>query len=93
MGRLGEWERELQGVYEVYLPENYNNGLEFGWEEIRVLEKKLPVICLLRLLHEAEIVPNCLSPGHFMELLAKLKPPALPNSSNASSKEVMFYTA
>ena len=90
---LGEHEAELQSLFEIYLSENYNSGLDFGWEEVKVLEKKLPIICLLRMLNEAEVIPNCLTPGNFLELLVKLRPPTMPNSTNASSKEVMFYSA
>jgi hypothetical protein len=40
------------------MPENYNQGLEFTWEEIKILEKKLPIICFLRFLYEAEVTPH-----------------------------------
>lgn len=72
------------------MPENYNLNLDFRWEEIKTLEKRLPIICCFRFLHEAEIIPNLISPVQFLELVSKLKPPASPNS--ASSKEAMFYT-
>ena len=45
---ISEFDPELQSVFEIYMPENYNNNLDFRWEEIKVLEKKLPVICCLR---------------------------------------------
>lgn len=35
------------------MPENYNSGLEFTWDEIKVLEKKLPIVCFLKFLFEA----------------------------------------
>lgn len=72
------------------MPENYNSGLEFTWDEIKVLEKKLPIVSFLKFLFEAEVVPHFITPAQFIEIISKLKPPALPNSS--SSKEAMFYT-
>lgn len=88
---LGEIDRELQTVFEIYMPENYNLGLEFGWEEIKVLEKRLPIICFLKFMFEAEVIPHFITPAQFLEIVSKLKPPALPNSG--SSKEAMFYTS
>jgi len=65
-------------------------NLSFLWEEIKILEKKLPIICFLRFLNEAEVVPQFVQPAQFLELVSKLKPPTLPSSG--SSKEAMFYT-
>lgn len=48
---INEYDQELQTVFEVYMPENYNLNLEFSWEEIKVLEKRLPIICCLRFLY------------------------------------------
>lgn len=72
------------------MPENFNLGLNFKWEEIRVLEKKIPITCLFRFLFETEVMPQLISPSQFLEFIIKLKPPTLPNSG--SSKEAMFYT-
>jgi hypothetical protein len=80
---INEYDSELRTVFEIYMPENYNNRLEFKWEEIKVLEKKLPIICCLRWLWEAELVPACLSPANFLEIITKMKPPMLPNSGNS----------
>jgi hypothetical protein len=55
------------------------------------LEKKLPIICCLRFLYETDVVPHFLSPVQFMEIVGKLKPLILSNSS--SSKEAIFYTS
>lgn len=63
---LNDLDSELQAVFEVYMPENYNSGLEFSWDEIKVLEKKLPIICCLRFLYETELVPHFLSAVQFM---------------------------
>lgn len=55
---LDELDKEFQTIFEIYMPENYNQGLEFTWEEIKILEKKLPIICFLRFLYEAEVTPH-----------------------------------
>jgi hypothetical protein len=87
---LNDFDAELQSVFEIYMPENFNLNLNFNWEEIKILEKKLPIMCLFRFLFEAEVIPQLVSPFQFLELVSKLKPPMLPNSGN--SKEAMFYT-
>ena len=88
---INEYDSELQSVFEIYMPENYNLNLEFKWQEIKALEKKLPIICCLRFLFEAEVIPHLISPSQFLELVSKLKPLAI--SSSAASKEAMFYTS
>ena len=40
---------------------------------------------------ETEVIPHYISPAQFLEIVSKMKPPALPNSG--SSKEAMFYTS
>lgn len=55
------------------------------------MEKKLPIICALRFYFEAEVIPQCISPSTFLELIVKMKPPII--HSSGSSKEAMFYTA
>lgn len=87
---LNDFNNELETIYEIYMPENFNLGLNFKWEEIKILEKKIPITCLFRFLFETEVIPQLISPSQFLELLNKLKPPMLPNSG--SSKEAMFYT-
>lgn len=47
---INEFDKEFQYIFEIYMPENYNSGLEFIWDEIKVLEKKLPIICFLKFL-------------------------------------------
>lgn len=66
------------------MPENFNLNLEFRWDEIKVLEKKLPIICSLRFLFEAEVVPQCISPSVFLEIVTKMKPPIIPSSGSSS---------
>jgi len=56
----------MQTVFEIYMPENFNLGLEFRWEEIKVLEKKLPIICALRFFYEAEVIPQAIAPSTFL---------------------------
>lgn len=88
---INDYDKELEKVFEIYMPENYNQHLEFKWEEIKALQKRLPIICFFRFLFEAEVIPHCISPAHFIELITKMKTPLLPNTS--SNKEAMFYTS
>ena len=60
--------------------------MNFCWQELKILEKKLPIVCILRFLNEAEIVPQCISPNIFFETCSKTIPPL-----NTNHKEVMFY--
>ncbi len=53
LGTLAQYNKEFETLFEVYMPENYNNKLGFSWNEIRLLEKKLPLTCLLRILFES----------------------------------------
>ncbi len=34
---LGQYNKELETLFEVYMPENYNSKLGFSWNEIRLL--------------------------------------------------------
>jgi len=88
---MSDYDNEMQSIFEIYMPENYNNNLDFKWEELKVLEKKLPLVCCLRFLNEAELVPQCISPNNFIDTVIKMRPPILPNSGN--NKEAMFYTS
>ena len=88
---ITEYDHNLETVFEIYMPENYNYHLDFKWEEIKILEKKLPIICCLKFFNECEFIPQCISPNFFIETIVKMKPPILPNSG--SSKEAMFYTS
>ncbi len=88
---ISDYDNELQTIFEVYMPQNYNSNLEFNWQEIKILDKKLPIICCLRFLYETELIPHFLSAVQFMEIVSKLKPPIMPISN--SSKEAMFYTS
>jgi hypothetical protein len=63
---LSELDKELQTAFEIYMPENYNLGLEFGWEEIKVLEKRLPIVCFLKFLYESEVIPHFVTPAQFL---------------------------
>ena len=45
----------------------------------------------MRFFFEAEVIPQCISPSAFLELIVKMKPPII--ASSGSSKEAMFYTA
>ena len=29
---ISEYDHELQSVFEIYMPENYNNNLDFKWD-------------------------------------------------------------
>ena len=42
-------------------------------------------------MNEAELIPQCISPNHFIDTVVKMRPPILPNSGN--NKEAMFYTS
>jgi hypothetical protein len=68
------------------MPENYNSKLGFSWNEIRLLEKKLPMTCVLRMLFEAELCPQYITPMLYLEIISKMIPPL-----NTNHKEVMFY--
>ena len=73
------------------MPENFNEGMGFYWKEIRYLEKKLPIICMFRMLYEAEIIPHYITPSHFLECASKLLPP-LSHISGTNQKEALFYS-
>lgn len=53
-----------------------------------MLDRRLPIVCLLRFLSEAEVCPNLLSVPALFEMIAKYLPP-----SNNNHREVIFYSA
>jgi|JI6StandDraft_1071083.scaffolds.fasta_scaffold41717_4 hypothetical protein len=52
-----------------------------------MLDRRLPVVCLVRFLSEAEVCPNFISVAGLFEMVAKYLPP----SSN-NHREVIFYS-
>ena len=53
--------------------------------------ESIPIICCMRFLYEAEVVPHFLSAAQFTEIVSKLKPLII--SSASGSKEAVFYTS
>jgi hypothetical protein len=72
---LRTYEKELEIVYLIYIPENFNSKMGFSWQEIKFLEKKLPILAVLRFLWDCEIIPTYITPGHFIEVASRVIPP------------------
>lgn len=58
---LLDYEDDMHRVFIMYIPENYNKNLDFSWEEAKMLDRRLPIVCLLRFLWECEICPAIIS--------------------------------
>lgn len=79
-GLMG-YKEAFQQIFTMYSPENYNRKLKFFWNEIKLLNRKLPIICCLRFLADCEVCPNILSFNGFFEIVSKLLP-----ASNSNHK-------
>lgn len=63
----------------------------FTWQEIKYLDKKLPIIAVYRFLWDSEICPLYLTASNYIEIASKLIPPhSLLNP--AGQKESLFYS-
>lgn len=72
---LKAYQKEMMALFEMYLPENFNGKLGFSWQEIKYLEKKLPIIAVFRFLWDCQVCPLYITPTHFFELTCKIIPP------------------
>lgn len=88
---LRGFQRELEIIFEIYLPQNFNGRMGFSWEEIRYLQKKLPIMGFYRFLWDCEIAPNYVSGVQYFEMVSKLIPAQSIMLAGANHKESLFY--
>jgi hypothetical protein len=73
---LCDYEKELQRTYCIYNADNVKYGkMMLNWKEISVQNKKLNTLNFVRMLKEADVIPNIISIEQFAEMMSKIVPP------------------